>query len=220
MSADVKRYEVEAASDDGAQELDVVLNLGRLKDGETAYVLRELRDLVEAAEERTVKVIIEACLLTRDERSALPAHCRSRRALCKNLDRVQSRWRHDRRCQTAARNGRAGFGVKAAGGIRDAATALAMIEAGRRGWGPRTGWRSCRGWRRQTGRIEVPSPCPHCPMGARESRGGCHSLLYFSSSSIPLASAAKAAFNCIASAFCSASRASAVCLSWCRAFPK
>src|SRR6185369_3204104 len=45
MSPDSKRFEVEAAIDDGAHEIDVVLNIGKLKDGEDAAVLRELRDV-------------------------------------------------------------------------------------------------------------------------------------------------------------------------------
>src|SRR5512137_1954433 len=68
MSADAKRFETEAAIDDGAQEIDVVLNPGRLKEGDDRYVLRELRDVIEAADERTVKVILETCLLTREEK--------------------------------------------------------------------------------------------------------------------------------------------------------
>jgi deoxyribose-phosphate aldolase len=51
MDADAKRFETEAAIDAGAQEIDVVINIGRLKDGNHKYVLRELRDVVEAAEE-------------------------------------------------------------------------------------------------------------------------------------------------------------------------
>src|SRR5215212_246685 len=39
MSSDTKRFEVEAAVDDGAQEIDVVLNIGRLKDGDDKYIL-------------------------------------------------------------------------------------------------------------------------------------------------------------------------------------
>ena len=50
--------------DDGAHEIDVVMNVGRLKSGDDRYVLRELRDVVEAADERPVKVILETCLLT------------------------------------------------------------------------------------------------------------------------------------------------------------
>jgi deoxyribose-phosphate aldolase len=65
--SDVKRYETEVAVDFGAQEIETVLNHGRLKDGDSKYVLRELRDIAEAAEERTVKVVIEPRLLTRDE---------------------------------------------------------------------------------------------------------------------------------------------------------
>lgn len=60
---DVKRFEIEAALDAGAQEFDVVLNLGQLRDGNDAAMLRELRDLREAAEERPVKAVIELGLL-------------------------------------------------------------------------------------------------------------------------------------------------------------
>jgi deoxyribose-phosphate aldolase len=65
--ADAKRYEAEAAVDAGAQELEVVINPGLLKDGADRRVLRELRDLREAAEERPVKAILELGLLTPDE---------------------------------------------------------------------------------------------------------------------------------------------------------
>jgi deoxyribose-phosphate aldolase len=64
---DVKRYETEAAIDYGAQEIEVVLNVGRLKDGDQRYVLRELRDVAEAADERIVKVDLQMHLLTREE---------------------------------------------------------------------------------------------------------------------------------------------------------
>lgn len=66
--ADVKRYETEVAVDQGAHEIEVVLNLGRLKEGDRRYVLRELRDVVEAADERPVKVVLETGLLTIEER--------------------------------------------------------------------------------------------------------------------------------------------------------
>ncbi len=45
MSADAKRYETEAAIDDGAHEIDVVLNIGKLKEGDDNYVSRELQDV-------------------------------------------------------------------------------------------------------------------------------------------------------------------------------
>ena len=68
QNSDTKRFETEAAIDNGAQEIDVVINLGRLKDGDDPYVLRELRDVVEAADERPVKAILETCLLNREEK--------------------------------------------------------------------------------------------------------------------------------------------------------
>jgi deoxyribose-phosphate aldolase len=131
MSTDAKRYETEAAIDDGAQEIDAVLNLGRLKEGDDRYVLRELRDIVEAADERTVKVILETCLLS-DEEKIRACHL------------VVASGAHFVKTSTGFNTGGATiadvrllretvgprFGVKAAGGIRTVAAALAMIEAG------------------------------------------------------------------------------------------
>jgi deoxyribose-phosphate aldolase len=68
MDSDVKRYETETAVDHGAREIEVVANLGRLKDQDYPYFLRELRDVVEAADERPVKVVLEGGLLTHDEK--------------------------------------------------------------------------------------------------------------------------------------------------------
>src|ERR1035437_9928812 len=65
--SDTKRYETEVAIDHGAQEIEMVLNIGRLKDGDHRYVLRELRDVAEAADERPVMVILETALLTPEE---------------------------------------------------------------------------------------------------------------------------------------------------------
>ncbi len=67
MDSDAKRYETEIAIDSDAHEIEAVLNVGRLKEGDRAYVLRELRDICEAADERPVQVIIEANLLTPEE---------------------------------------------------------------------------------------------------------------------------------------------------------
>ena len=131
MAADVKRFETEAAIDEGAHEIDVVLNVARLKDGADPYVLRELRDVVEAADERTVKVILETCLLTNEQKVRA---CRL----------VVESGAHFVKTSTGFNTGGATvedvtlmrktvgpkFGVKASGGIRDAKTALAMIEAG------------------------------------------------------------------------------------------
>ena len=131
MQSDVKRYETEAAIDAGAQEIDVVLNIGWLKDRADSPILRELRDIVEAADERPVKVIIETGLLTHEEKVRA----------CELIVEADCQF-----VKTSTGFGPGGatvddvkllrgvvgpkFGVKASGGIRDTASALAMIEVG------------------------------------------------------------------------------------------
>ena len=131
MTSDAKRLEVEAAIDDGAQELDVVLNIGRLKDGDDAYVLRELRDLVEAADERTVKVILETCLLTREEKiRACGLVVESGAHFVKTSTGFSTGGATTHDIQLMRECVGEKFGVKASGGIRDATVALGMIQSG------------------------------------------------------------------------------------------
>jgi len=131
MSADAKRYEVEAAIDDGAQEIDVVINIGRLKDGDDPAVLRELRDLVEAADERTVKVILETCLLSREEKlRACKLVVESGAHFVKTSTGFSTAGATTHDVQLMREAVGPDFGVKASGGIRDATIALGMIKAG------------------------------------------------------------------------------------------
>lgn len=131
MDADAKRFETEAAVDAGAQEIDVVLNLGRLKDGEDRFVLRELRDVVETADGLPVKVIIEACLLTRDEKlRACSLILESGARFVKTSTGFAAGGATIEDVKLLRETVGPKFGVKAAGGIRDTATALAMIAAG------------------------------------------------------------------------------------------
>ncbi len=129
--ADSKRYETEVAIDQGAGEIDMVMNVGRFQDGDHDYIVREIRDVVEAADDHVVKVILETCLLTDAQIEQA----------CKLVVQAQAHF-----VKTSTGFGSAGTtiehvelmretvgqfaGVKAAGGIRDAATARAMIEAG------------------------------------------------------------------------------------------
>lgn len=129
--SDTKRFETEAAIDNGAQEIDVVLNLGRLKDGDDRYVLRELRDVVEAADERPVKVILETCLLTHEEKiRACQLVLDSGAQFVKTSTGFAAAGATIEDVKLLRRIVGHNFGVKAAGGIRDALTAVAMIEAG------------------------------------------------------------------------------------------
>jgi deoxyribose-phosphate aldolase len=131
MGADGKRYEVEAAVDDGAQEIDVVINIGLLKDGNDAAVLRELRDIVEVAEERTVKVILETCLLSREEKiRACRLVVESGAHFVKTSTGFSTAGATTHDVQLMREAVGPDFGVKASGGIRDAQVALGMIQAG------------------------------------------------------------------------------------------
>ncbi|MEP6663262.1 MAG: deoxyribose-phosphate aldolase [Verrucomicrobiota bacterium] len=69
--SDVKRYEAEVAIDNGAQEFELVLNLGEIKDREQDFLLREVRDIVHVAEERPVSLLFGTKLLSRDEQTLL-----------------------------------------------------------------------------------------------------------------------------------------------------
>ena len=64
---DVKRYETEAAVDLGAHEIELVPSFARLIEGEYSMVLREIRDVVDAAEERSVRVSVEYSLWSEDQ---------------------------------------------------------------------------------------------------------------------------------------------------------
>jgi len=131
MSADAKRFETEAAIDDGAQEIDVVLNVGRLKDGDDKYVLRELCDVVEAADERTVKVILETCLLTPEEKTrACKLVVESGANFVKTSTGFSASGATIADVKLMRETVGPKFGVKASGGIRDTKAALAMIAAG------------------------------------------------------------------------------------------
>ena len=64
----VKSYETKDAINNGAQEIDMVINIGALKDGRFDKVQNDIEAVVQAANGKTVKVIIETVLLTEKER--------------------------------------------------------------------------------------------------------------------------------------------------------
>jgi len=66
IDSDVKRYETELAIDAGAHEIELVPSLAKIADGDYSTVLREIRDVVEAADERAVKVAIQPGLWRTD----------------------------------------------------------------------------------------------------------------------------------------------------------
>lgn len=131
----VKAAEAAAAVRAGASEVDVVINIGYLKGGLTAQVQADLEGVVRAARQErpgtVVKVILETCLLSDQEKVAA---CRL--AVAAGADFVKTSTGFSKGGATVSdvallkKTVGPGIGVKASGGIRDLATALAMVEAG------------------------------------------------------------------------------------------
>lgn len=130
---EVKAFEAARCVADGATEVDMVMNVGALKSGDHRLVERDVRAVVEACRPRgvVVKVIIEAALLTDDEK--VKACVISKVA---GADFVKTSTGFGPGGATAAdvalmrRVVGPAMGVKAAGGVRDFKSAQAMIAAG------------------------------------------------------------------------------------------
>ncbi|MEC1416920.1 deoxyribose-phosphate aldolase [Bacillus haynesii] len=131
-SPETKAFETKQAIADGAGEVDMVINIGALKDRDTGTVEHDIRAVTDAAAGKAlVKVIIETSLLT-DEEKRLACEL----AVKAGADFVKT--------STGFSGGGAtvqdiklmrdavgpDIGVKASGGVRDKESALAMIEAG------------------------------------------------------------------------------------------
>ncbi|MER2041715.1 deoxyribose-phosphate aldolase [Desemzia incerta] len=129
----VKVFEVKDAIKNGADEIDYVINIRELKDGNLDYIKQEMTEIVTVCREHDIlsKVILENCYLTNEEKTAV----------CKIAKKVKPDF-----VKTSTGFGTSGatvedvklmkdivgseVKVKAAGGIRDFAAAKAMIEAG------------------------------------------------------------------------------------------
>ena len=68
MTKDAKVFEARDAIEKGADEVDMVIHIGKLKDGDDAYVTSEIKAIKEAVGDHVLKVIIETCLLSDEEK--------------------------------------------------------------------------------------------------------------------------------------------------------
>lgn len=130
-TSSVKAFETKAAVANGADEIDMVINIGQLKSGQYDAVEADIRAVVEASGDKLVKVIIETCLLTDGEKVKA---CQL--AVAAGADYVKT----STGFSTAGANIAdvtlmrkavgPNIGVKAAGGTRSYADAEAFIKAG------------------------------------------------------------------------------------------
>jgi deoxyribose-phosphate aldolase len=68
MATDAKSFETNWCIENGADEIDMVINVGALKDNQMDFVTDDIKAVVKAAKGKTVKVILETCLLSHDEK--------------------------------------------------------------------------------------------------------------------------------------------------------
>lgn len=132
VNAAVKAAETKMAVDEGADEIDVVANLGLVRDGEIGRCRDEIAAVVDAAGGRIVKVILEVGLLTDAEKRDLGRAAIDAGARClKTSTGLEGRGgatTHDVKLLREIAGPH--LLVKASGGIRTRADALAMIAAG------------------------------------------------------------------------------------------
>ena len=131
MSTKAKAAEARIAVEDGADEIDMVINVGALKGGDDAVVFEDIRAVRKACEGKVLKVIIETCLLNEEEKVRA---CRL--AMEAKADFVKTSTGFSTGGATkedvALMRKTVGdtMGVKASGGIRDKEKAMEMLEAG------------------------------------------------------------------------------------------
>ena len=133
VKANVKAFEAKQAIADGADEIDMVINIALAKEGKFDQVEDEIRAVrAEIPAGKILKVIIESAALTDEE---IVAVCRAAVAAGADFVKTSTGFHPaggasvhavELMRQTVGEN----VGVKASGGIRDAQTAIAMIEAG------------------------------------------------------------------------------------------
>ncbi|MDO5018034.1 MAG: deoxyribose-phosphate aldolase [Lagierella massiliensis] len=131
MGTEAKAFETSYCVKNGADEIDMVINIGALKDGNFELVQKDIEEVVEAASGKVVKVIIETCLLTDEEK-------------IKACELAKAAKAHFVKTSTGFSTGGATvedvklmksvvkdeLKVKASGGVRTKEDAIKMIEAG------------------------------------------------------------------------------------------
>jgi deoxyribose-phosphate aldolase len=132
MCSAAKAFEARQAVEDGAQELDMVLNIGALKSGDYKVVEQDIRAVrLEANPPVVLKVIIETCLLTQEEKTKACQIAQNAGAdFVKTSTGFSTAGATPEDVALMRKTVGPKMGVKASGGIKDFETAAAMIAAG------------------------------------------------------------------------------------------
>lgn len=131
MSTAAKAYESKCAIEDGASEIDMVIEIGRLKDGDYDYVLEDIKKVKEACGDNILKVIIETCLLTDEEIvKACELAVKAGADFVKTSTGFSTGGAKAKDIALMRKTVGPDIGVKASGGIHTKEEALEMVEAG------------------------------------------------------------------------------------------
>lgn len=126
-----KAFEAKTAVENGAQEVDMVINIGALKDKDYNYVTKDIAAVVEASKPAIVKVIIEACLLTDEEKvEACKCSMNAKAEFVKTSTGFSTHGATPEDVALMKKTVGNVCKVKAAGGVRSYDDAMKMIEAG------------------------------------------------------------------------------------------
>ena len=126
-----KAFEAKTAVENGAQEVDMVINIGALKDKDYDYVTKDIAAVVEASKPAIVKVIIEACLLTDEEKvEACKCSMNAKAEFVKTSTGFSTHGATPEDVSLMKKTVGNVCKVKAAGGVRSYNDAMKMIEAG------------------------------------------------------------------------------------------
>jgi deoxyribose-phosphate aldolase len=130
-TSETKAFEATNAVKNGADELDMVINIGALKEGNVLLVKEDIARVVTASGGKTVKVILETCLLSDDE---ILRGCKAAEAANAHFVKTSTGFSTGGATVEAVRLMRKSvgpkMGVKASGGIKDYETLVKMVEAG------------------------------------------------------------------------------------------
>jgi len=131
MTTKAKVFEASDAVEIGADEVDMVINIAKLKDHEYDYVLNEIKEIKKAVGNHTLKVIIECCLLTNEEIVKASELVKEAGADFVKTSTGFSKW--GAKVEDVALMKKTvgdACEVKAAGGVRTHEELLEMVEAG------------------------------------------------------------------------------------------
>ncbi len=132
MDFRTKAYETREAIANGADEIDMVINIGALKSGDLALVEKDIRSVVQAARNKVIKVILETGLLTDEEKVTACQICKKAGATFVKTSTgfVKSSIATEADIALMRKTVGPRMGVKASGGVRSLADAKKMIAAG------------------------------------------------------------------------------------------